>query len=55
MNNLEQMKKALDAYSNKVLKGEDAVQEDLLFHLAIAKASGNSTMNNFMLIISLQK
>lgn len=49
---LVQMKNALDAYAVKVLKGEDAVQEDLLFHLAIAKASGNSTMNTFMLIIT---
>lgn len=49
---LEKIKAALDAYSKKVLKGEDAVQEDLLFHLAIAKASGNSIMNNFMLIIT---
>lgn len=49
---LKQMKVALEAYSEKVNKGEDAVQEDLLFHLAIAKASGNSTMNTFMLIIT---
>lgn len=49
---LIQMKNALDAYSEKVNNGEDAVQEDLLFHLAIAKASGNSTMNTFMLIIT---
>lgn len=49
---LEQMKEALDAYSTKVKAGEDAVQEDLLFHLSIAKASGNSTMNTFMLIIT---
>jgi len=49
---LKQMKEALDAYSAKVLNGEDAVQEDLLFHLSIAKASGNSTMNTFMLIIT---
>lgn len=49
---LEQMKEALDAYSTKAIKGEDAVQEDLLFHLAIAKASGNSTMNTFMLTIT---
>ncbi len=49
---LAQMKGALDAYSTKVLNGEDAVQEDLLFHLSIAKASGNSTMNRFMLIIT---
>ena len=49
---LVKMKGTLDAYSAKVLNGEDAVQEDLLFHLSIAKASGNSTMNRFMLIIT---
>ncbi len=49
---LKAMRSALDAYTKKVLNGEDAVQEDLLFHLAIAKASGNSTMNTFMLIIT---
>ncbi|MGB0880073.1 MAG: FadR/GntR family transcriptional regulator [Polaribacter sp.] len=49
---LKKMKEALDAYTQKVLDDEDAVQEDLLFHLAIAKASGNSTMNTFMLIIT---
>ena len=49
---LKQIKKALEAYKEKVINGEDAVQEDLLFHLAIAKASGNSTMNTFMLIIT---
>ncbi|MBV7269553.1 FadR/GntR family transcriptional regulator [Winogradskyella luteola] len=49
---LQKMKEALDAYTKKVNEGKDAVQEDLLFHLAIAKASGNSTMNTFMLIIT---
>lgn len=49
---LEQIEEALQAYKDKVVNGEDAVQEDLLFHLAIAKASGNSTMNTFMLIIT---
>jgi len=49
---LVRLKAALDAYSEKVNNQEDAVQEDLLFHLAIAKASGNSTMNTFMLIIT---
>ena len=49
---LKHLKETLDAYSKKVLNGEDAVQEDLLFHLAIAKASGNSTMNTFMLTIT---
>ena len=49
---LVQIKEALEAYKTKVLNGEDAVQEDLLFHLAIAKASDNSIMNTFMLIIT---
>ena len=49
---LQNIKDALDAYAKKVRVGEDAVQEDLLFHLAISKASGNSTMNTFMLIIT---
>ncbi|MGX1930596.1 FadR/GntR family transcriptional regulator [Flagellimonas sp. 2504JD4-2] len=49
---LEKMRQALDAYKEKVLNGKDAVQEDLLFHLAIAQASKNSTMNTFMLIIT---
>ncbi|AXG68176.1 HTH-type transcriptional regulator LutR [Kordia sp. SMS9] len=49
---LQKIKATLDAYTEKVLRGEDAVQEDLLFHLAIAKACGNSTMNTFMLSIT---
>lgn len=49
---LIKIKETLDAYSVKVLNDEDAMQEDLLFHLAIAKASNNSTMNTFMLIIT---
>lgn len=49
---LEKIKSALLAYEAKVLKGEDAVQEDLLFHLAIARACGNSSINTFMLSIT---
>lgn len=49
---LIRIKEALDAYAKKANNGEEAVQEDLLFHLAVAKASGNSTMNTFMLIIT---
>ncbi len=49
---LKKIRETLDAYKAKVLNGEDAVEEDLLFHLAIAKASKNSTMNTFMLIIT---
>jgi GntR family transcriptional repressor for pyruvate dehydrogenase complex len=37
----------LNAYEEK-----DAVQEDLLFHLGIAKISGNTTLNKLMLIIT---
>lgn len=51
---LKLIKEALDAYEAKALSGEDAVQEDLLFHLAIAKASGNSSLNTFMLTITPQ-
>ena len=50
--NLQEMEMAWEAYKEKVIKGKDAVQEDLLFHLAIARASGNSTMNTLMLIIT---
>ena len=49
---LNHIEDALRAYSDKVKKGQDAVQEDLLFHLAIANASGNSTLNTFMLKIT---
>lgn len=46
------LENALTAYSDKVIAGEDAVQEDLLFHLSIARASGNPTLNTFMLKIT---
>lgn len=49
---LKRIKDALNAYEKKVLNNEDAVQEDLLFHLAIARASRNSTLNTFMLSIT---
>lgn len=49
---LKQIKEAHEAFSKKVLRGEDAVQEDLLFHLAIANATGNSTLITFMLKIT---
>lgn len=51
---LKHLKESLEAYKTKVLKGEDAVQEDLLFHLSIAKASQNSSLNTFMLSITPQ-
>ena len=51
---LIKIKNALIAHKSKVLSGENAVQEDLLFHLAIAKASGNVTMNQIMIGITPQ-
>ncbi|NER15826.1 FadR/GntR family transcriptional regulator [Spongiivirga citrea] len=49
---LKEMRTALDAYNEKVRAGEDAVEEDLIFHLAIAKAAKNSSLNTFMLVIT---
>jgi len=46
------MKTALDDYEAKVKTGLPAVEEDLLFHLAIAKASKNSTMVSLMLLLT---
>ncbi len=49
---LIKIKKALKAYEVKTLLGNDYLQEDLLFHLEIAKASKNSTMTTLMLLIT---
>ncbi|WP_289061720.1 FadR/GntR family transcriptional regulator [uncultured Zobellia sp.] len=49
---LERLKSAFDAYKTKMISGEDCLEEDLLFHLAIASASKNSTMNTLMLLIT---
>ncbi|MCB4797250.1 FadR/GntR family transcriptional regulator [Neotamlana laminarinivorans] len=51
---LVRIKNALKAHETKLSSGEDAVQEDLLFHLAIAKASGNVTINQIMIGITPQ-
>ena len=52
VDDLIHMENSLAEYSEKVMRGEEAVQEDLLFHLAIARASGNPTINTFMLKIT---
>ena len=41
-------------YRTKTLAGEDSVAEDLLFHLAIAKASHNASLQRLMLSITPQ-
>ena len=43
---------SLQNYEEKVIQGKEAVEEDLLFHLAIAKASRNPTLISFMLKIT---
>ncbi|MBU2995223.1 FCD domain-containing protein [Cellulophaga baltica] len=50
-NDLENIALALNNYIEKINNKEDALEEDLLFHLAIAKACGNSTINALMLQI----
>lgn len=49
---LEKIKNALEAFKIKMANGEDYLEEDLLFHLAIAKASKNSTMVSLMLLLT---
>lgn len=49
---LERIKFAFEAYKGKMIAGEDCLEEDLLFHLAVASASKNSTMNTLMLLIT---
>lgn len=49
---LARIERKLDNYKLKAISGDDPIQEDLLFHLAIAKACGNVTMNTILLQIT---
>lgn len=49
---LENIRKALEAYNEKIEQGDLAIEEDLMFHLAIAEASKNSVLKSLMLIIT---
>jgi len=46
------IKKALDAYEQKIIQEVQGIEEDLLFHLKIAEASKNRALKSFMLIIT---
>ena len=46
------LENALNAYEKKIARGLSAVEEDLLFHIKIAEASGNSVLKSLMLIIT---
>ena len=48
---LEHIKNALNNFILKITDGDDYLEEDLLFHLAIAKASKNNTMVSLMLLL----
>jgi len=45
------IKNSLDAYANKVILGEQALKEDLIFHLKIAEATKNSILKSLIEVI----
>ncbi|ARV16323.1 FadR/GntR family transcriptional regulator [Polaribacter sp. SA4-12] len=49
---LKRIKEALNAFKDRITDGKDYLEEDLLFHLAIAKASKNTTLITLMLLIT---
>lgn len=49
---LSKIKNSLDAFKHKLLQEGEALQEDLLFHLEIAKSSNNTAMTTLMLLIT---
>lgn len=49
---LRQILAAHKAYSEKVVNGLNTVEEDLIFHLKLSEASGNSVINSLMLVIT---
>ncbi|MBT8316887.1 MAG: FadR family transcriptional regulator [Lutibacter sp.] len=52
VDDLKNMKEALNAFKTKIINGEDYLEEDLLFHMSIAKASKNNTLLTLMLLIT---
>jgi len=49
---LIQLSNALTAYEKKLSAGKPAIEEDLLFHIKIAEASGNAVLKSLMMIIT---
>lgn len=49
---LVELSNALHLYEQKLLKKEDAIEEDLLFHIKIAEASKNTVLKSLMIIIT---
>jgi len=51
-NQITEIKKAHEAFRDKAIKEQDAVEEDLMFHLKVAEASNNGVFNSLMLVIT---
>lgn len=49
---IENIRQALAAYESKIEAEQQAIEEDLLFHLKIAEASKNAVLKSLMLIIT---
>lgn len=49
---IEALEEALDLYEAKVKAGEQAIDEDLLFHIKIAEASKNNVLKSLMMIVT---
>lgn len=49
---LKRIKECLNAFKAKIIIGEDYLEDDLLFHIAIAKASKNNALISLMLLIT---
>jgi len=45
------LREALVDFDNKVDKGEEAIEEDMIFHIKIARASKNSVIESMILIL----
>ena len=49
---LLEMKKSIDNYTEKANEGHDAIDEDLMFHICIGKAAKNSALHSLLLTIT---
>ena len=49
---IEELEEALSLYEAKVKIGEQAIDEDLLFHIKIAESSKNNVLKSLMLIVT---
>lgn len=47
-----EIEKMLISYEKKLMRGEDAVEEDLMIHLKIAESGNNSVLKTLMMIIT---